>query len=81
LGLANNSILGVKVTSEKRDFHLIRTELAKETGNKDVTVPTLKVGGEYITDSWVIAEWVSDGFGSAIAAVSGTIFCGYACGS
>lgn len=56
---AHARILGVKVDSEKRDFHLIRTQLAEETGNDKVTVPTLKVGDEYITDSWVIAEWVS----------------------
>jgi hypothetical protein len=38
---------------------LIRTQLAEESGNDKVSVPTFKVGDEYITDSWVIAEWVS----------------------
>jgi glutathione S-transferase len=57
---ADHSILGLKATSAKRSFHLIRTDLAKETGNDKVTVPTIKVGdGEYITDSWAIAEYVS----------------------
>ena len=50
----------MKATSAKRSFDLIRTDLAKETGNDKVTVPTIKVAeGEYITDSWAIAEYVS----------------------
>ena len=41
-------------------FLQVRNELAKETGNDKVTVPTLRTeGGEYITDSWKIAEYVS----------------------
>ena len=41
-------------------FADIRSELERITGNKTVTVPTLKVGeNEYVTDSFKIAEWVS----------------------
>ena len=37
----------------------VRSELVEATGNPKVTVPTLEVDGRYITDSWVIAEYVS----------------------
>jgi hypothetical protein len=44
-----------------RSFELIRGDLAEECGNDKVTVPTLKTPqGEYITDSWAIAEHVGD---------------------
>jgi len=40
-------------------FSQIRGELAKATGNEDVTVPTLQVGETYVTDSVNVAEYVS----------------------
>lgn len=57
---ADPSILGITVEHQKLTFLGIRGALASETGNKDVTVPTLQVkSGEYVTDSFSIAEWVS----------------------
>ena len=54
------SILGAEYTPALRSFELIRGDLAEECGNDKVTVPTLKTAqGEYITDSWAIAEHVS----------------------
>lgn len=42
-----------------KTFAQIRGEFEKETGNPKVSVPTIKVGDEWVTDSWKIAEWVS----------------------
>ncbi|KAK4687271.1 hypothetical protein P7C73_g2852, partial [Tremellales sp. Uapishka_1] len=48
-------------------FHGIRTDLATETGNSKVTSPTIKLAsGEYITDSWVIAEYLDKTHGGLI---------------
>ncbi len=41
-------------------FPNIRGRLAKETGNEQVTVPTMVTEDGFVTDSWEIAQWVSD---------------------
>ncbi len=47
---------------EGKTFHTISHELRKQTGNENVTVPTLRIGEkEYVTDSWKIAEYVGLG--------------------
>lgn len=57
---SRRSILGVDYTPALRSFDLIRGDLAGECGNDKVTVPTLKTAqGDYVTDSWAIAEHVS----------------------
>ncbi|WVQ81676.1 hypothetical protein IAT38_003801 [Cryptococcus sp. DSM 104549] len=61
VGLA---ILGVKYTMDCKSFYEIRYELSKECGNPDVTVPTIKSGNEYITDSGVIADWLESKYGT-----------------
>lgn len=56
----NPRILGIPYDSKKLTFIGIRNDLAKLTNDQDVTVPTLEVKqGEYITNSFDIAEWVS----------------------
>ena len=55
---AESSFLGVKATGVKWTFPEIRGQLSKESGNDKVTVPTIKSGDEYITDSWEIALYV-----------------------
>ncbi|KAL1409431.1 hypothetical protein Q8F55_003414 [Vanrija albida] len=59
------AILGVPYTDVPQTFPQIRGELAEASGNPKVTVPTLKAGDEYVTDSWVIAEWLEAKHGSA----------------
>lgn len=57
--LIMKSILGIPFTSVPMTFAQIRSTLEEKTGNKAVSVPTIEVGGEYVTDSFKIAEWVS----------------------
>ncbi|BEI90634.1 uncharacterized protein CcaverHIS019_0307040 [Cutaneotrichosporon cavernicola] len=52
------AILGIAYTEEKLTFAQVRGELASDSGNDTVTVPTIKVGQEYVTDSFAIAEWL-----------------------
>ncbi|WVQ81667.1 hypothetical protein IAT38_003792 [Cryptococcus sp. DSM 104549] len=52
------AILGVPYTSVDKSFHQIKYELPEVFGTPTVMVPTIKVGEEYITDSWTIAEWL-----------------------
>lgn len=52
-------ILGIPYKEVKMTFADIRSTLEKLTGNPAVTVPTLEVApGQYVTDSFKIAEWV-----------------------
>lgn len=57
---AELSILGVTYIGVNKSFSEIRY-LFEEVMNPNVTVPTItiKVGDEYITGSWKIAQWVS----------------------
>lgn len=61
-------ILDISPSEEKLlTWPEIRGDLARETGNDKVTVPTLKLSSrEYLTDSWVIAEYVSPSMSNAI---------------
>lgn len=56
--LTQARILGVSYDFEELTFAQIRGQLADDTGNDAVTVPTLK-GEGYVTDSWEIAKFVS----------------------
>lgn len=54
------SILGVPYESVPMTFPEVRGNLATDSGNNEVTCPTIKLPNNgYITDSWVIAKWVS----------------------
>ncbi|TXT08811.1 hypothetical protein VHUM_02939 [Vanrija humicola] len=56
------AILGIPYTRDPLTFATVRGALADKTGIKDVTVPTLEYApGEYVTDSWAIAEWKNHG--------------------
>ncbi|CAK9780050.1 hypothetical protein CC85DRAFT_283631 [Cutaneotrichosporon oleaginosum] len=52
------AILGIPYTETKLTFAEIRGDLARASGNDKVTVPTLRAGDEYVTDSFKIAEWL-----------------------
>lgn len=55
----DSSILGVPYDTVPLTFPQIRDQLAAETGNDKVTVPTLKTAGGFVTDSWEVAKYVS----------------------
>jgi glutathione S-transferase len=57
--VSSRRILGIPYESVNLTFPGIRGDLAKQTDNDKVTVPTIVDGGKTITDSWVIAEYVS----------------------
>ncbi|WOO83389.1 uncharacterized protein LOC62_05G006915 [Vanrija pseudolonga] len=59
------AILGIPYTRDPLTFGTIRGDLATKTGLKDVTVPTIEYApGEYVTDSWTIAEWLEKNHGT-----------------
>ncbi|WWC90318.1 uncharacterized protein L201_005251 [Kwoniella dendrophila CBS 6074] len=53
-----------EVTNSSKTFPQIRGELAELTKNQSVTVPTIEVDGEFITDSWEIAEYLEEQHGT-----------------
>lgn len=59
-----SSTLGIPYELVGRTYEEIRGSFEGETGNRKVTVPTIKVGGEWVTDSWAIAEYLDDKYGS-----------------
>lgn len=53
------AILHVGYERRRLSFHQVRGEL-EDLVHPGVTVPTVEVGsGEYLTDSWAIAEWLA----------------------
>lgn len=52
------SYLGIPYEEINLSYVQIAEELSKTTGNAAVTVPTINDNGVYVTDSWVIAEYV-----------------------
>lgn len=63
-------MLGIPYNLVGRTFAQIRGEFEKETGNPKVSVPTIKVGNEWVTDSFAIAEWVGTSVDAAACALS-----------
>ncbi|KAL1405894.1 hypothetical protein Q8F55_007574 [Vanrija albida] len=67
------AILGIPYTRDPLTFATVRGDLARKTGLDDVTVPTLEhAPGEYVTDSWAIAEWLDKTHGPEVLFPSGT---------
>jgi glutathione S-transferase len=54
------STLGVPYKLVGRTYSEIRGSFETETGNAKVTVPTIETPEGFVTDSWKIAEWVSN---------------------
>jgi glutathione S-transferase len=61
-------------------FPNIRGRLAKETGNEQVTVPTMVTEDGFVTDSWEIAQWVSDCGGVLASPGAPRSWAGQSCG-
>ncbi|BEI93462.1 uncharacterized protein CcaverHIS019_0510900 [Cutaneotrichosporon cavernicola] len=62
--MSDMAILGLHYNVVPLTFPIIRGRLAQETGNDQVTVPTLITEDGFVTDSWAIAQWLEKHHGT-----------------